>query len=221
MKKVLLIILSGMFAFGSAIAQPSFTVGLGLNHGVFVGEGREENFNDGTLNTVTEEYGAFTDSFASVYVEMGNETGSIGLSYQGDASTPTNVNEANGPAAVAGENKNNTSVSVDFSSVVTLYGMVNLPLNLYAKAGYVQGDIHINETQRSGNTYADQDLEGYVVGFGYQHNADTANVRFELLGHSYNDVEANNGVATTGNLNKVKVSKMMGATAQISLNKSF
>ena len=222
MKKVLLIILSGMFAFGSAIAQPSFTVGLGLNHGVFAGEGREENFDEsGSLKSVTEEYGAFTDSFASVYVEMGNETGSIGLSYQGDTSTPRNINEANGPAAVAGENKINTSVSVDFSSVITLYGMVNLPLNLYAKAGYVQGDIEINETQRSGNTYADQDLEGYVLGFGYQHSADAANVRFELLGHTYKDVESNNGVATTGNLNKVKVSKMMGATAQISVNRSF
>ena len=86
MKKVLLIILAGMFAFGSALAQPSFTIGLGLNHGVFAGEGREENFNDGSLNTVTEEYGAFTDSFASVYVEMGNEVGAIGISYQGEAS---------------------------------------------------------------------------------------------------------------------------------------
>ena len=47
MKKVLLVILSGMFAFGSAMAQPSFTIGVGLNHGVFAGEGREENFNGG------------------------------------------------------------------------------------------------------------------------------------------------------------------------------
>ena len=36
--------------------------------------------------------------------------------------------------------------------------------------------ILINETQRSGNTYADQDLTGYVLGLGYQHEADAANV---------------------------------------------
>ena len=219
MKKVLLVILSGMFAFGSAIAQPSFTIGVGLNHGVFAGEGREENFNGGTLNKVTTEYGAFTDSFASVYAEMGNDTGSIGISYQGDVTTPKNVNEANNDRGSG--LANNTEVSVDFESVVTVYGLINLPLNLYAKAGYVQGDIIINETTRSGNTYADQDLDGWVAGFGYQHEADAANIRVELLGHTYDTVESNNGVATTGNHNKVRVSNMIGATAQISVNKSF
>lgn len=219
MKKVLLIILAGMFAFGSALAQPSFTIGLGLNHGVFAGEGREENFNDGSLNTVTEEYGAFTDSFASVYVEMGNEVGAIGISYQGEASTPTNINEANGDTGSGVQN--NTEVSVDFSSVTTLYGLVNLPMNMYAKVGIVSGDIEINETLRSGNSYADRDLEGYVAGFGYQHEADAANIRVELLGHTYDDVEANNGVSSSGNLNKVRVSNMIGATAQISVNRSF
>ena len=220
MKKVLLIILAGMLTAGSALAQPSFTVGLGLNHGVFAGEGVEKNSDEsGTLKSTTEEYGAFVDSYPSIYVEMGNDTASIGLSYQGDVSTPTNVNEANGNrgSGVA----NNTSVSVDFSSVTTLYGLINLPLNLYAKAGYVQGDIQINENQRSGNTYADQDLKGYVLGLGYQHEADAANVRFELLGHAYDDVSATNGVATSGNHNKVTVSKMIGASAQISVNKSL
>ena len=219
MKKVLLIILAGMFVAGSTLAQPSFTVGLGLNHGVFAGEGTERNFNDGSLNTTTKEYGAFTDSYPSIYVEMGNDVGSIGLSYQGEVTTPTNVNEANGD--LGGGVPNNTSVSVDFSTVTTLYGLVNLPLNLYAKAGYVQGDIQINENQRSGNTYADQDLKGYVLGLGYQHEADAANVRFELLGHAYDDVSSTNGVATSGNHNKVIVSKMIGASAQISVNKSF
>ena len=219
MKKVLLTILAGIFMIGSAYAQPSYTIGLALNKGVFAAEGREENFDEGgTLKTVTEEYGAFEDSYASIYVEMGNEVGSIGLAYQDDVSTPTNVNEVGG---LPGSNSATSTVSADFSGVMTLYGLVNLPMNTYLKAGIVQGDIAINETQKSGNTYKDQDLEGYVLGFGYQHEADAANVRFELLGHTYDDVETNNGVATTGNHNKVRVSNMIGANAQISVNKSF
>ena len=209
-----------MFAAGSTLAQPSFTVGLGLNQGVFAAEGSESNFHEGgTQKSRTKEYGAFADSFASVYVEMGNDTGSIGLSYQGDLSTPTNVNETNGDDG--GSSTATSTVSADFSSVLTLYGLINLPMNLYAKAGYVQGDIQINEVQRSGNTYADQDLKGYVLGLGYQHEADAANVRFELLGHAYDDVSSTNGVATTGNHNKVTVSNMIGASAQISVNRSF
>ena len=219
MKKVLLTILAGIFMIGSAYAQPSYTIGLALNKGVFAAEGREENFDEGgTLKTVTEEYGAFEDSYASIYVEMGNEVGSIGLAYQDDVSTPTNVNEVGG---LPGSNSATSTVSADFSGVITLYGLVNLPMNTYLKAGIVQGDIAINETQKSGNTYKDQDLEGYVLGFGYQHEADAANVRFELLGHTYDDVETNNGVATTGNHNKVRISNMIGANAQISVNKSF
>ena len=219
MKKVLLTILAGMFMIGSAYAQPSFTIGLGLNQGVFAAEGREENFDEGgTLKTVTEEYGAFSDSYASIYVEMGNEVGSIGIAYQDDVSTPTNVNEVGG---LPGSNSATSTVSADFEGVYTLYGLINLPMNTYLKAGIVQGDILINETQKSGNTYKDQDLEGYVLGFGYQHEADAANIRFELLGHTYDDVESNNGVATTGNHNKVRVSNMIGANAQISVNKSF
>ena len=219
MKKVLLIILAGMFTIGSAYAQPSFTVGLGFNKGVFAAEGREENFDEsGSLKTVTEEYGAFEDSYASIYVEVGNEVGSIGLAYQDDVSTPTNVNEVGGMPSTSSAT---STVSADFSGVITLYGLVNLPMNTYLKAGIVQGDIAISETQKSGNTYKDQDLEGYVLGFGYQHALDAANVRFELLGHTYDDVESNNGVATSGNHNKVRVSNMIGANAQISVNRSF
>ena len=218
MKKVLLLILAGMFAATTALAQPSMTVGVGLNKGVFAAEGKEENFVDGSLGTTTVEYGAFEDSYGSIYVEFGNETASIGLSYQDDVSTPTNVNEVGG----AGEQGTPTStVSADFQDVLTLYGLVMLPKDFYLKAGIVDGDIQVNEVQKSGNTYADQDLEGYVLGFGVQKEASGANIRLELLGHSYDDVSADNGVATTGNHNKITISEMIGANAHISINKTF
>ena len=218
MKKVLLLILAGMFAATTALAQPSMTIGVGLNKGVFAAEGKEENFVDGSLGTTTVEYGAFEDTYGSIYVEFGNETASIGLSYQGDVSTPTNVNEVGG----AGSQGTPTStVSADFEDVITLYGLVMLPMDLYLKAGIVNGDIQVNEVQKSGNTYPDQDLEGYVVGLGVQKEASGANIRLELLGHQYDDVDATNGVATTGNHNKITISDMIGANAHISINKTF
>ena len=220
MKKVLLLILAGMFAASSVLAQPSFTIGVGLNQGVFAAEGKEENFDEsGSLKTQTSEYGAFADSYASLYVEMGNETASLGLSYQGDVATPTNINETNGNDG--GSSTATSTVSAEFESVYTLYGLVKLPMNIYVKGGIVFGDIVVNETQRSGNTYKDQDLEGYVLGLGYEHEVEAANIRLELLGHAYDDVTTNNGVATSGNHNKIIVSDMIGASAQISINKSF
>jgi len=220
MKKVLLLIFAGMFAVSSALAQPSITIGLGINQGVFAAEGKEENFDiGGTLKTTTTEYGAFTDSYASLYVEMGNEAASLGISYQGDVSTPTNINETNGDDG--GSSTATSTVSAEFESVFTVYGLVKLPNNMYLKGGIVRGDIAVNETQRSGNTYKDQDLDGYVLGLGYEHEVEAANIRFELLGHAYDDVKANNGVATSGNHNKIEISDMIGANAQISINKSF
>ena len=220
MKKVLLLILAGMFAASSVLAQPSVTVGLGINQGVFAAEGSERNFDEsGSLKTTTTEYGAFVDSYASVYVELGNDTASLGLSYQGEVATPTNVNETNGNDG--GSSTATSRVSAEFDSVYTVYGLVKLPMNMYAKGGIVRGDIVVNETQRSGNSYKDQDLEGYVLGFGYEHEADAVNVRFELLGHAYDDVSATNGVATSGNHNKITISDMIGANAHISVNKSF
>ena len=220
MKKVLLLILAGMFAFSSALAQPSITIGVGLNQGVFAAEGKEDNFDEsGSLKSTTVEYGAFVDSYASIYLEMGNDTASLGISYQGEVATPTNVNETNGNDG--GSSVATSTVSAEFESVYTVYGLVKLPMNMYAKGGIVRGDIVVNEVQRSGNSYKDQDLEGYVLGLGYEHEADAVNVRLELLGHAYDDVNTNNGVATSGNHNKITISDMIGANAHISVNKSF
>ena len=220
MKKVLLSIIASFLLIGSVYAQPSLTIGLGMNQGVFAAEGVERNFDEsGALKTITKEYGAFEDSYPSLYVELGNEQVAIGISIQDDISTPQNVNKVGG---LPGSNTATSKVSATFEDVAMLYAKVNIPYNMYLKAGVVGGDIAINESQKSGNTYKDQDLEGYVLGLGYQHDADNGvGIRFELLGHAYDDVESTNGVATSGNHNKVMVSNMIGATAQISINKSF
>ena len=224
MKKVLLTTIVSLFFFSNSFAMPTATIGLGINQGVFAAEGKEKNFSGnegsgsaGVLDTTTVEYGAFEDIYPSIYIEGGNETFSLGVSFQADIETPKNINEANMP----GTGTDTSQVSAEFQDVLTFYGLVRLPYNLYAKAGIVQGDIIINETQRSGNTYPDQDLDGYVVGFGYEHDVNGLGVRFELLGHSYDDVEANNGIAKTVNRNEITVSDMIGASAQLSVNKSF
>ena len=221
MKKVLLSIIASFLLVGSAYAQPSVTIGLGMNQGVFAAEGTERNFDEsGAFVSSTKEYGAFADSYPSIYIEVGNEFGSLGISLQDDISTPTNINDAGGPGSTG--RVATSTVKATFENVATLYGTINLPYNMYAKAGVVGGGIAIDETQQSGNTYKDQDLEGYVIGFGYQHELNTGmGVRFELLGHAFDDVAADNGVAASGNINKVTVANMIGANAQISINKTF
>ena len=87
MKKVLLSIIASFLLVGSAYAQPSVTIGLGMNQGVFAAEGTERNFDEsGAFVSSTKEYGAFADSYPSIYIEVGNEFGSLGISLQDDIS---------------------------------------------------------------------------------------------------------------------------------------
>lgn len=218
MKKVLLTVLISLFSFSANAAE--FTIGLGLNKGVFAAEGVEKNNDEsGSLAATTKEYGAFEDSYPSIYVEVGNDIGSLGIALQNDIDTPQNVNERG--AAPSNDADPTSKVAASFEDVFTIYGLINMPFNMYAKAGFVTGDIISNETQKSGNKYGNADLEGYVLGFGYQHEAEQVNFRLELLGHTYDDVSFNNGVAASGNRNLIEISEMIGANAQFSINKTF
>ena len=42
-----------------------------------------------------------------------------------------------------------------------------------------------------------------------------------VQGHEFDDVEVNNGVSSSGNINYVKISDMIGATGTISVTKTF
>ena len=220
MKKVLLIIIATLFSFSMANAV-EYTVGLGYNQSVFAAEGKEESYTEtGTLGETTKEYGAFEETYGSVLAEVGNETGAFGIQYHDTFKTPKNVNEANGPAVTG---KNTSEVSAEFEHYIQIYGLVRLPiLGMYAKAGLSHADVIVNEQQRSGNTYPNTTIEGYLLGFGFQHNLDSGiGIRAELIGHSFDDVSVSNSVAASGNNNVVTISDMIGATGTIAVVKSF
>ncbi len=224
MKKVLFIILASFMSFGNAQAiEPSFTVGLGMTQSVFAATGKEDNYNEtGGGMVSTEEYGAFEDAYPSLIVEVGlNDVISLGGAVQGDFSTPRNVNERGG--AAGGKTNATSSVQVDFKNYVQAYVKLNVPLGgTYIKAGIARADANTSETQASGNSYPDADLDGYLFAIGYQHDAaEGLGVRLEIQGHSFDDITVNNGKAKTANFNQITISDMIGASASLSLVKSF
>ena len=75
---------------------------------------------------------------------------------------------------------------------------------------------------KSGTTYPDQETSGIVVALGYDKEiSEGLGLRLEIAGHELDSVTADNGVAATGNRNVVTISDMIGATAQLSLVKTF
>tara|TARA_B100001996_G_C18462436_1_gene516642 strand:+ start:60 stop:728 length:669 start_codon:yes stop_codon:yes gene_type:complete len=222
MKKVLLILVASVFSFSTAMAEIMFTAGVSMNQSVFAAEGKERNYDyTGSLQKTTVEYGAFdTDKYASMFVEIGNGTVGVGFSYvPGELETPENVNTQ---VQITNGTSTDEKVKASFESLTTLYLIGRLPVwGLYAKAGISQVDVDITETHASAN-YQDTDTDGFTIGFGIEKDVGGLSVRAEIMGHDFDDVNANNGKAVgVADANVIDVSEMIGATATISLLKNF
>jgi len=201
----------------SAVDITDLSVGISGGQGVFAATGTENEFDEaGSTSHDTTEYGAFVESWATLFVEFdASDDVSIGLSYVPvTLVTPENIN--------SGSSATNTSkVKAEFEDWMTLYAKINLP-NLggaFAKVGYSIVDINTIETQASGNTYPNTDTTGIMVGLGYEVEVgDGVALRAEVNGHNFDDVQVDNGQT---NKNVIKVKDMIGLSGHISLVKSF
>ena len=218
MKKLLTLISASVFAVTAAVADISASIGISGNYAAYAGTGEEKNYTEtGTLKTTTKEYGAFTDEYASVFAEINlGDIVSLGVDYVPmDIETPQNISN---------DGANQNRVQVDFKDLTTIYAKINVPLlgGTYLKVGYSTVDLSINEAMNSGTTYADRDTSGINYGIGYAHEVAAGfSLRAELTYSEFDSVETNNGVATTGNYNNIKVTDMIGGRGTISLVKSF
>jgi len=193
-------------------------VGISFNNAAFAGEGNSrENNETGSVDVTTDEYGAFAETYGSIFLEAGfGDVISLGIEYvPSGISSPTNTSREN--------EGSNSSVSADFEDLTTVYAKINVPLGgTYLKFGFSQVDVVINDKMASGNTYKDVDTEGYTAGIGYAHEISNGfSIRGEVMASQFDDVQTDNGVAATGNRNVVQVESMWGAKGTVSLVKSF
>ena len=233
MKKLLLVAVFAIFSASSAMSagltdiKPS--IGLSMSNAGFAGEGNERVGSDtGTVQSVTEEYGAFATTYGSIFVELGfGDVLSIGVEYVPvGIDSPTNISREG-----SGSGKNNagkSTVSATFEDLTTTYAKINiLPLGgTYLKLGFSQVDVIVNEVMASGNKYGDVNTQGYTAGIGYAHEINNGfGIRAEVMASQFDDVNTTNGVTTAsvanGGKNVVQVESMWGAKGTVSLVKSF
>jgi hypothetical protein len=216
MKKIIATIVALVFSTSAyAVTISDLSVGASINHGIYGGNGKEENYtHTGTLETTTKKDGAaFVDTYATVFLELAlNENVSLGVSYAPDSvDTPQNINSGEG-----GDNQTDIKVSAEFEDLTTVYLLAKSDIGVFAKAGYSQMDINV--TSENAGTYNDTDTDGLEFAIGYERDLGEIGVRAELAYHSFDDVKADNGQTDK---NEITVSNMEGATARISLVKSF
>ena len=91
--------------------------------------------------------------------------------------------------------------------------------SIYVKAGYSYGDVLTKEILGTGGAYPDTDIDGVVVGLGY--DRDLANgmfVRMEVQAMEYESVQVTNSNDST---KKITVDGVGGYGAKLSIGKSF
>ena len=192
----------------------SVTAGLANNTSVFGASGTESEYSEtGTLPETNKEHGIFTDEFSSQFVELGiGQWVSVGYEMTSD---PIQT-----PRTITNEGKDNqNSVQVDFNDLETQYVKINFPGGMFAKLGATTMDIKLNHTSAGSRTYPNRTSEGTSIGLGYQGYVGESGLgyRFETSYLEFDSVESNNGVATTGNFNKVEVTNMEGAVAKFAI----
>ncbi len=168
MKKLITVVIASLFSlcmFTIANAgevygtQTGGAIGVSMSKQGFGAFGKETN---GT--TVTEEYGAFGDTYASVFAEFSFGNGlSLGVEYTpGTISTPTNTNvQQNGSTGGAktvdegnttGGTAATNTVQADFEDITTFYLLWLSDVGLYSKIGYSHVDVATKESLGTGGS---------------------------------------------------------------------
>ncbi len=83
--------------------------------------------------------------------------------------------------------------AAELSNHLTLYANVMMGDSLYLKGGVAHVTLETNESLGTGSKYADEDVMGYVIGFGLG----SGPLRTELLYTDYEDISITSSVART------------------------
>ena len=214
MKKILLSLI-----FSSFLILPAFSLGINIGvsgtAAVFHATG-EENEN----NEKTKEDATAVASYGSIFVEktLGDRL-AIGVDYvPATLSSETANNDRLDKTATATAASVVNSIKVDFEDLTTVYLTLSLTDSLYVKAGVIEVDVVTKESLGTGSTYGDTSMDGSTFGIGY--NSAFGNGAFVRLEGSYMDFGSASVTASNGD-NKVSMNQLEGASAKISIGKSF
>ena len=229
MKKFLIatVVLLGSISLANA---EQFRVGVAVMGAGFEADGAKEIFSgDHSSNTTSTKVtkdakdenenaeGAF--ALASVFAEFAaNDQVSIGLSFvPHSATTEEAENTQNMETSFSAQATN--SVKVSFEDLVTVYGLINLNENVYAKAGFMQVELITEENLGTGGAYGNDTLEGYTLALGY--NYDLADGMFVRGEAAYMEIDGVTLTNQNDSTKSVSADGITGMGVQISVGKSF
>ena len=219
MKKVIITLIASVFYITSVSADMGVNLGLSGSAGLFSATGKEVDTGP-NLTETTEDAEHGEAAFSSIFLEktLGDRF-TVGIDWVlNDLSTDTvesrRQDKTTGTSSSNVENK----IQIDFENLTTYYINFNVSENLYAKVGMATVDIITGETLGTGSTYGNTDMDGTVLGVGY--NATFGNSAFIRVEGNYMDFDGASLTSSTG-VNKVSLNNLDGVTGKLSIGKSF
>ena len=180
MKKILVYLVATMFMAASAYAEKR--IGASLAFTMFDSSGTEETKSSGEKNSTSIEEDVMVPA---LFFEVANDNGlALGIDF-----TPADQELGSGTgddddAETSGANK----ASAELTGHYTLYGL--LPVGsggAYLKAGIAHASIDTTETLATGTEYGNADVNGVLVGLGFNRERD--NGGFFRMEGTYTDYE--------------------------------
>jgi hypothetical protein len=226
MKKIILTLFLGLFIFTSkATAELGINVGLSGQLGLYAATATE--FDNGTNGTTsgpdeTNKESEFLGlGYGSVFIEktLGQYL-LVGIDYVPTTlETETSETIVDDIDAASASTKKTNKVQVDFEDLTTYYIGLNLgDSGAYVKAGIVTVDVITNESLGTGSTYGNTDLDGTLIGLGYNKGFD--NGLFVRAEGAYTEFDGASVTSST-TANKITLNSLDGVTGKISIGKSF
>ena len=236
MKKfVMSIVLMLCFGF-NANAEMGVNIGVTALYGAFEVDGASEKFtgahsSGASPGDIVKKASAEGDSaegefgLASIFIEktLGDRF-AVGVDYvpaSADSETTENAQNVAGSNATThvGDSAGTNSVQVDLEDLTTIYAMINLTDNIYAKAGVMTVDVVTNESLATGGAYGNTELDGTMLAVGYARGLD--NGAFIRLEGSYMEFDGVSLTNQNDSTKSVNVEGIEGYGARLSIGKSF
>lgn len=217
MKKII-ITLFALFYSISASAEVGVNIGVSGQIGVFEASAHEKEGPSGAVEKSKKEDAMAAFGYGSIFVEKDLGILTLGIDYvptalESETNEEKRTDKTSSSTAAAVTQK----VQVDFEDLTTLYLAVNVNESFYVKAGISRVDVITNEALGTGSTYGNTDLDGTILGAGYNKDLDNGMfVRAEALYQQFDGVTVNGSGDTV-----ITVDEINGVSGKISIGKSF
>ncbi len=212
MKKLILTTLS-IILLPIAAYSAETRIGLTAALSFFTSDGTEITKSSGERNSKEIEEDAIVPG---IFIERENDNGfTFGFEYNPGEAKLGSGTGSDDDAETSGANK----ASAEVSEHMQFYGLIPAGPG-FARLGIVRASVDTTETLATGTTYGNEDVNGFVIGYGVQKSGEGSFVRLEGTYTMYDDLTFNGSLDGDNVRNKVEA-EIDALALKLSVGKSF